>query len=63
MSVRILPTFNGYTVDLRLNEFRKATPDVALEFIPFTSSKGKKLLAEMKVFARKIIDIDSEGLN
>lgn len=63
MSVRILPTFNGYTVDMRLKEFRKAIPDVALEFIPFTSPKGKKLLAEMKAFARQIIDIDSEGLN
>lgn len=63
MSVRILPTFKGYTVDMRLQEFRKAIPDVVLEFIPFNSKKGERLLAELKAYACKVIDIDSENLN
>jgi len=63
MSVRILPTFNGFTVDMRLKEFRKAIPDVALEFVPFNSPKGEKLLAELKAFASKVLDIDSGDLN
>jgi len=43
-----LQVFKGYTVDYRLREFRKAIPDKCLEFIAFDSSKGKKLLAQMK---------------
>ena len=43
-----LPTFKGYTVDVRLREFRKAIPDKILEFISFDSRKGKKLLKTMK---------------
>lgn len=63
MSVRILPTFNGYTVDMRLKEFRRAIPDVTLEFIPFDSPDGQKLLAELKIFAREILKIDTNDLN
>jgi hypothetical protein len=63
MSVRILPTFKGYTVDMRLKEFRRAIPEVTLEFIPFTSPDGQKLLSELKVFAREILKIDSNDLN
>jgi hypothetical protein len=46
MSVRILPTFKGYTVDMRLKEFRRAIPEVTLEFIPFDSPDGQKNLPE-----------------
>ena len=63
MSVRILPTFKDYTVDMRLKEFRRAIPEVTLEFIPFNSPDGQKLLAELKVFAREILKIDSTDLN
>ena len=59
MSVTILPTFKGYTVDMRLKEFRRAIPDVTLEFIPFNTSKGKQLLEELKSFAQEVIDFDS----
>ena len=45
--VRRLKTFKGYTVDLRLLEFRKAINRKRLEFIPFNSPKGRKLLAQM----------------
>ena len=59
MSVSVLPTFNGYTVDLRLKEFRRAIPDVTLEFIPFNTPEGKQLMEELKSFAQKVIDFDS----
>jgi len=42
--IRILPTIKGYTVDMRLKEFRKAVWGKEVEFIPFTSTKGQKLL-------------------
>ena len=45
--IRKLKTFNGYTVDLRLQEFRKVPYDDLPEFIEFTSTKGQKLLSEM----------------
>ena len=58
MSVTILPTFKGYTVDMRLKEFRRAIPDITLEFILFDSPKGKELLEELKSFAQEIISFD-----
>lgn len=61
MSVTTLPTFKGYTVDLRLREFRRAVPEITLEFIPFDSSKGKILLGELKEFAVEILEIDSNS--
>jgi len=39
-----LPTFKEYIVDFRLKEFRKAVYGKSLEFIPFESRKGKRLL-------------------
>src|SRR5687768_12843181 len=50
-----LPTFKGYTVDMRLREFRKATLGEKIEFIPFNSPEGKKLFADLKSFAEKVI--------
>lgn len=44
--MRQLPTYKGYTVDLRLKEFRKAQYGKALEFIPFDSKLGQKLITE-----------------
>ena len=58
MSVTVLPTFKGYTVDMRLKEFRRAIPDVTLEFIPFNSPEGNKLLEELKSFAQEIISFE-----
>ena len=45
--VRMLKVFNGYTVDLRLNQFRKANIGEEFEFIEFHSKKGQKLLQDM----------------
>lgn len=44
--MNILPTFNGYTIDIRLKEFRKAVYGEPLEFIPFASKKGQQILIE-----------------
>jgi hypothetical protein len=45
--VRQLKVFRGYTVDIRLQEFRNAVEGEGLTFIPFTSSKGQRLLKQM----------------
>jgi hypothetical protein len=45
--VRQLAVFNGYTVDIRLQEFRKVVEGEGLVFVPFTSSKGQQLLKQM----------------
>jgi hypothetical protein len=58
MSTTILPTFKGYTVDIRLKEFRRAIPEVTLEFIPFDSPEGEKLLEELKLFAQEILALE-----
>ena len=47
LGVRKLKTFKGYTVDLRLLEFRKLEFGKPMQFIAFTSPKGKALLAQM----------------
>ncbi len=41
--IKILPKFRGYTVDMRLQEFRKIEIDKLPQFIPFTSDKGVRL--------------------
>lgn len=46
--IRILPVFKGYTVDLRLQEFRKIELDELPEFIPLTSDKGAQLFWEFR---------------
>ena len=54
--VKKLKTFKGYTVDTRVQEFRKVRvanyrngiyEDRYLEFVPFNSPKGQTLLAQM----------------
>jgi hypothetical protein len=45
---RRLPTFCGYTVDERLREFRRVdNVSLTIEFIPFDSAKGRKVLKEI----------------
>ncbi len=46
--IRILPVFKGYTVDIRLQEFRKVPLDDLPEFVPFISDKGAKLFYEFR---------------
>lgn len=46
--VRKLKEFNGYTVDLRLQQFRKVEYGLpSIDFIEFDSPEGQKLLQEM----------------
>ena len=42
----ILPMFKGYTVDIRLKQFRKVGPELKIDFVDFDSPKGDELLAE-----------------
>jgi hypothetical protein len=43
-----LPTYQGFTIDKRLKQFRKVIPGCQIEFIEFDSKEGKDLLKEMK---------------
>jgi len=44
-----LPEFEGYTVDERLREFRKVDREkLTIEFVPFDSPKGRRLLRKMR---------------
>lgn len=45
--IRRLKVFNGYTIDLRLKQFRKANLGEELEFIEFDSKEGQDLLQKM----------------
>jgi hypothetical protein len=56
MTVTILPTFKGSTVDLRLQEFRRAIPGPTLEVIPFLEPEGMKLFAELESFAQEVVE-------
>ena len=42
-----LQTFQGYTVDFRLKQFRKVTVDALPEFIDFDSPEGQQLCTAM----------------
>lgn len=46
-----LPTFEGYTVDVRLGEFRRIDPEEGLEVVPFASDEGQRLLRALDFFA------------
>jgi hypothetical protein len=49
-NVRVLKTFDGFTVDLRLQQFRKVDFELEfenIEFIDFISPLGQKLLKRM----------------
>jgi len=46
--IRILPVFKGYTVDLRLSEFRKIESNKLPEFVPLLSDKGARLFYEFR---------------
>ncbi len=41
-----LPIFKGYTVDIRLKEFRRIEYGKRLKFIRFDSPKGDRLLEQ-----------------
>ena len=46
-----LPTFKGYTVDIRLRQFRKVSREQpSIDFIDFDSEKGQQLLDKMREY-------------
>ncbi len=51
-----LPTFNGYTVDKRLRQFRKVNRETGIEFIEFDSALGQELLDEMGEYFAFLIE-------
>ena len=55
-----LPTFKGYTVDMRLREFRKANFGEKIEFVPFDSPEGKELLGRLKSFAMEVLMLERD---
>ena len=44
--MNILPIFEGYTIDIRLKEFRRVNLHQGFEFIPFESLEGERLLED-----------------
>lgn len=46
--IRVLPVFKGYTVDLRLQEFRKVPLNGLPEFVSLLSDKGARLFWEFR---------------
>lgn len=52
MMVVKLPDFEGFTIDERLREFRRVgrtkEGNFTIEFVPFTSIKGRKLLKKIR---------------
>ena len=51
-----LPTYNGYTVDKRLRQFRRVHPNTSIDFIEFDSAEGQELLDEMGEYFTFLID-------
>lgn len=45
--IRTLKTFKGYTIDIRLQQFRKVPLNDLPEFIEFDSKEGQDLLEKM----------------
>ena len=46
--VKELPNFKGYTVDKKLNQFRKVDREKpSIDFVDFDSEEGQELLEEM----------------
>lgn len=54
--VNKLPEFEGYTVDVRLRQFRRVHQQ-SIEFIDFNSTSGQKLLSEY----RKYLDLKGDA--
>lgn len=63
-----LPTYNGYTIDKRLRQFRKVSHCAheahgefpGIEFIDFDSEKGQELLDEMREYFSFLYDEHSD---
>jgi hypothetical protein len=59
--IRRLPTFQGYTIDVRLKEFRKVEWDRLPEFIAFESEAGRMILSEMENWSEAVQTYQDES--
>ena len=41
-----LPIYNGWTIDIRLKQFRKLNDQTGLDFVHFDSEEGKEIFKE-----------------
>jgi len=58
MSKKILPTFKGYTVDLKVQEFSRTVPgETKKETIRFLSKKGWNIFGELMDFAGEVLEL------
>jgi hypothetical protein len=57
--MRVLPTIDGYTIDYRLREFRRAALGAELRFVPFRSEEGRAMLE--KVWEDKTLVVGQDG--
>lgn len=55
-----LPEFNGYTVDVRLKQFRKVSNHNSIEFVDFDSKKGKRIFAEYEKMKKELENLTEE---
>ncbi len=46
--IRVLPTFEGYTIDDRLRQFRRFNDEGWLEIIDFGTPKGKAIRERLR---------------
>jgi hypothetical protein len=54
---RELPVFEGYTIDVRLREFRLVNrKNLTIEFVSFDSPKDRELLAKLNARRRAIME-------
>lgn len=53
-----LPTFNGWTIDARLRQFRKVErgENPKIEFMDFDSEEGRALIEEMSAYFIEFFD-------
>ena len=53
-----LPTFNGWTIDIRLKQFRKVErgENPKIEFVDFDSKEGQELLLEMQEYFSSLFE-------
>ncbi len=58
--MRILPVYKGYSVDVRLRQFRKARVGKMVEFIDFDSPVGHALFCDMVRLGKSFEPADHE---
>jgi hypothetical protein len=60
--MRVLPTIDGYTIDYRLQEFRRAVIGEELVFISFDTAQGRRLLQKVWQDARLVVAHEGDDL-